>query len=73
MNFKDFLEKEKKEYKEVIHAHWIKAPCIEGEHHKYGTVCSNCNEAVNSDNLYGGYYATTYCPYCGARMDEEVK
>ncbi len=64
---------EKKEYREVIHAHWIKSSWIEGEHRKYGTVCSNCNEGANSDNLYGGYYASTYCPYCGARMDGDEK
>ncbi len=56
----------------VVHAHWIKAPWIEDEHRKYGTVCSNCNEAANSDNLYGGYYATTYCPHCGAKMDGDA-
>lgn len=55
---------EKKEYKEVIHAHWIE----DGQR----ATCSNCKEAANSDSLYGGYYASTYCPYCGAIMDEAV-
>jgi DNA-directed RNA polymerase subunit RPC12/RpoP len=57
------------EAKPVVHAHWI-----EQEYGGYETyyTCSNCREDLftidgdPSDNLW------SYCPYCGAQMDEVV-
>lgn len=53
----------------VKHAHWIKS--------ELGTVfCSACDHTAPSmDDYYGDaiwYYDTPYCPYCGAKMREEV-
>lgn len=44
----------------VLHAHWFTYK------HAMGKVyqCSNCTEVVNQKWFY--------CPYCGAKMDEEV-
>lgn len=44
----------------VIHAHWINVSQVRNE-------CSSCH------NVHVGIYSKTlYCPYCGAKMDEEV-
>ena len=40
----------------VIHAHWI-------EHEMY-CICNSCNALATA------YF--NYCPFCGAKMDEEV-
>ena len=47
------------EVKEVIHAYWF-APC-DG----YQWRCSHCRRK-------GGRVKSSYCPHCGAQMDEEV-
>ena len=58
----DIINKaEVKDVKPVIHAHWV-------EEHRNYMVCSNCGK-------YRGDWRTesfVYCPYCGAKMDEEV-
>ena len=40
----------------VVHAHWI-------EHEMY-CICNSCNALATA------YF--NYCPFCGAKMDEEV-
>ena len=47
----------------VIHAHWI--------FYANGTCdCSNCHTVWDS-NMVNRWIE--YCPFCGAKMDEEVK
>ena len=41
----------------VVHAHWI-------EHEMY-CICNSCNALATA------YF--NYCPFCGAKMDEEVE
>lgn len=47
------------DYEPVVHAHWIDAD--------YGKwkKCSHC--------FRKNQYYSKYCPWCGAKMDEEVK
>ena len=40
----------------VVHSHWI-------EHEMY-CICNSCNALATA------YF--NYCPFCGAKMDEEV-
>ena len=49
------------EYKQVVHAHWIKRPFphIGGE-----LRCSHCNGIFSTE-----LYRYNYCPSCGALMD----
>lgn len=44
----------------VVHAHWNMT-------YDSRTACSNCKSVWD----YGGYGQVFYCPYCGAKMDEE--
>lgn len=46
------------DYEPVVHAHWSDA---NGKWKK----CSNC--------FRSNQYYSKYCPWCGAKMDEEVK
>lgn len=48
------------EYRKVKHAHW-ESILFGGE--EWGIKCSNCNTI----DLYG---KSTYCPNCGAKIDE---
>ena len=43
---------------EVVHGEWL------GE--RGGFTCSICGCEAPED---GGYWASPYCPYCGAKMD----
>ena len=63
----------------VVHAHWEYRDIVfsyEGEFGAY--VCSNCNKAFlddlcqdNGAEMVDVGKEFKYCPYCGARMDEE--
>ncbi|MBR2570001.1 MAG: hypothetical protein IKE34_12555 [Paenibacillus sp.] len=33
--------------------------------------CSACGEVALMGDFVGAYYASNYCPSCGARMDED--
>lgn len=53
----------------VVHARWIKPVPGDGE-----AYCSNCKHDALPCGYYLNpalmkYYETTYCPWCGARMD----
>lgn len=59
----------------VEHAHWVT------DRHATLDFCSNCWEATrryltaaqtDKSNYYKGATYWSYCPHCGARMDEEV-
>ena len=62
------------EYAPVIHAKWVSRPGTLGDWY-----CSNCEgEILYEVETYGGgnYHDintvwSSYCPYCGARMDLE--
>lgn len=68
------------EAKEVVHAHWISASWEEDEENGIENtysdefICSNCKEhlyfpdAIEKEDL-----EFSFCPYCGAQMDEEVE
>lgn len=43
----------------VVHAHWI----VRSAEWRFQTECSKCG--------MGFEHMTQYCPYCGAKMDEE--
>lgn len=45
----------------VVHAYWYMT--IKGGYPLFG--CSNCDDVSSFDY--------NYCPYCGAKMDEEVE
>jgi hypothetical protein len=51
--------------KPVIHAHW--------KNDRFGyPICSNCGCDALCQALEEEAEETPYCPYCGAKMDEEV-
>ena len=60
---------------EVVHGRWILKPGILGDWY-----CSNCEGVLlyEVENYSGGNYHdiktvwSTYCPYCGAKMDLEI-
>lgn len=56
------------DYEPAVHAHWFLEREPDGS--PYCFHCSNCD----SDSHYIGIKtAYDFCPYCGAKMDEEVK
>lgn len=55
-------EYESGEYEKVVHAHW--------EFDEFGCYCTNCHEYADEDND-GVCKQSSYCPECGAKMDEE--
>lgn len=58
-------EAEVKDVKPVIHAHW--ALYLDENNCTYGNyACTNCHTIQ-------GLMKYRYCPYCGAKMDEEVE
>ena len=48
------------EARPVVHARWLG--------HRGDLTCSNCGGEGPED---GGYWASPYCPSCGAKMDLE--
>lgn len=57
------------DYEPVVHAHWDFDDSFKSAN-KRADICSNCKWAV-MDDIDSDLYE--YCPYCGAKMDEEVK
>lgn len=64
---------------EMISTHLVwNAPTVEAEpvRHRYWkpvlicAICSNCGNGI-SDTYYAEEFK--YCPYCGAKMDEEAE
>lgn len=57
--------------KPVVHARWKVS--------KYASTlkefieCSNCGAVIDCSATYINENEYNYCPYCGAKMDEEVK
>ena len=50
----------------VIHAKWIEYPHEWGRNYENSDFeCSNCHKDISM------FYATNYCPNCGAKMDKE--
>lgn len=48
----------------VVHAHWIyKDYILDDIYGHWEGTCSNCGQRKRVDN---------YCPFCGAKMDEEA-
>ena len=59
------------EAKPVVHAHWISEDEAEKLGHlEWSYGCSNCKE-IFWDCTES--FAFSYCPHCGAQMDEGVK
>lgn len=58
------------EFKKVRHGMWLpKHHYIAGHEFVSGHICSECgDDALNAE---GDEFLTDYCPWCGARMDEE--
>lgn len=52
----------------VTHAHWKRKFKREGVYEDLWLYCSNCNSRTAEE--YAPYW-WTYCPYCGAIMDEK--
>ena len=52
----------------VVHAHWERKFKREGVYEDLWLYCSNCNSRTAEE--YAPYW-WTYCPYCGAIMDEK--
>ena len=54
----------------VRHGKWLpKHHYIAGHEFVSGHICSECgDDAMNAE---GDEFLTDYCPWCGARMDEE--
>ena len=52
----------------VVHAHWKRKFKREGVYEDLWLYCSNCNSRTAEE--YAPYW-WTYCPYCGAIMDEK--
>lgn len=50
----------------VAHAHWIFTD-------EAWLLCSNCGHGVETFAGMNSMYRTPYCPYCGARMNEQRK
>lgn len=53
------------EAKPVIHAHWV-----ESEEGYFS--CSNCHNDAMVELYENSQKLTTFCPYCGAIMDEVI-
>lgn len=54
----------------AIHAHWF-----ESYWGGIGAECSNCGDVVSACDMdyQDVIHDFEYCPYCGAKMDEEVE
>lgn len=57
------------EWTRVRHGHWIKS---EDADDGYCSVCK-CDMPMYKEDWEWKYSETPYCPYCGAKMDEEEK
>ena len=66
--YSDFIEQIEKaalaDVVHVVHGHWKWSP----KHEEY--ECSNCGESAPCDGWHDELLSD-YCPYCGAKMDEE--
>ena len=67
------------EAKPVVHAHWISASWEEDEENGIENtysdefICSNCKEHLYfPDAIEKEDIGFSFCPSCGAQMDEEV-
>lgn len=60
----DSREIQHREFRPVVHAHWIEHFEDFGE--SFFVECSACHSSKNADE-------SKFCPDCGAVMDEEVK
>lgn len=51
----------------VRHAHWMRT------FDKKAGVCARCYHVDMNAFRFSGRYLHKYCPYCGAKMDEEAE
>jgi hypothetical protein len=62
----------KKDYAEVVHAHWEDGSAIQNGKEVYKSIdCSHCEEVLKIESETREYWKARFkvCPFCGAVMD----